>query len=296
MDSAGFLQWVSNRLVPAFKAKYGTKKMVLVLDNARHHHGAEEGGLQLLHYNKALGPNAKHGLTHGGGADQRNLVDLCIECGCPEMRVFRDNELCVFKQDALHKRPSKAKLVKGQQAKGGPSHEELRTGLREWTLGNKPWLLETELQHRFEAMDHRLLFTPPYSPKMQPTELLWRDSKNCTASQWSSKRNPAQAAGDMMDFFHGTEACRKHGKPRLRYGPEQAQQHINKAMSECNAWIDKNGTRLSGVLGRDLKCDSSAAHKEDGSIVACPYGVDMESGVSDEDDEACDGSADANEE
>ena len=38
MDGTMFLRWINNRLVPTFKAVYGNKKLVLVLDNAPYHH------------------------------------------------------------------------------------------------------------------------------------------------------------------------------------------------------------------------------------------------------------------
>ena len=38
MDGTMFLHWLNNRLIPTFKALYGDKKLILVLDNAPYHH------------------------------------------------------------------------------------------------------------------------------------------------------------------------------------------------------------------------------------------------------------------
>ena len=39
MDGEGFKWWLANRLIPAFTARYGPeKKMILVMDNASYHH------------------------------------------------------------------------------------------------------------------------------------------------------------------------------------------------------------------------------------------------------------------
>ena len=38
MDGTMFLKWLKNRLIPTFKALYGRKKLILVLDNAPYHH------------------------------------------------------------------------------------------------------------------------------------------------------------------------------------------------------------------------------------------------------------------
>ena len=38
MNGTMFLKWLKNRLFPTFKALYGNRKLVLVLDNAPYHH------------------------------------------------------------------------------------------------------------------------------------------------------------------------------------------------------------------------------------------------------------------
>ena len=39
MTDSMFMEWLERRLTPAFKAAFGDKKMILVLDNASYHHG-----------------------------------------------------------------------------------------------------------------------------------------------------------------------------------------------------------------------------------------------------------------
>ena len=278
MDGPSFLNWVDKRLLPSFKAKYPGKQMVLVLDNASYHHSARKGGLNLALYNKAGPPNPKSNLE----GDQRNLVDLAKEFECPEIRVLRNEAVHTFTVDSLHKRPNKAGTPGG-----GPTVEELRVGLKEWLLANKPSLLQTELQHKFEALGHRLLFTPPYSPKFQPIELFWRDSKNFAASQWTTSRTPVQVATDMMDFYYGADESRKLKRPCLRHGPEQAGKRVDKAIAECNLWIALNGCRLKGTLDATttdaLKYNAAEEYHDDGSILACPMSTQTEDAVEDDD-------------
>ena len=90
--------------------------------------------------------------------DQRNLVDLAKEFEGPEIRVLRNEAVHAFTQDSLHERPNEAGTL--------------------------------------EALGHRLPFTPPHSPKFQPIELFWWDSKNFAASQWTTGRAPQQVAAD----------------------------------------------------------------------------------------------------
>ena len=45
MDCDVFLMWLDRRMVPAFRAKHGPDKtLILVLDNAPYHHGRHEDG------------------------------------------------------------------------------------------------------------------------------------------------------------------------------------------------------------------------------------------------------------
>jgi hypothetical protein len=42
LNGEKFLQWIRNRLIPAFQSKYKRKTMVLILDNAKYHHARGE--------------------------------------------------------------------------------------------------------------------------------------------------------------------------------------------------------------------------------------------------------------
>ena len=52
MDGTMFLKWINNRLIPTFKAIYGDKKLVLVLDNAPYHHVHPEDSFFASHRTK----------------------------------------------------------------------------------------------------------------------------------------------------------------------------------------------------------------------------------------------------
>jgi len=68
MDSDTFMDWIANRLVPAFEAKYpftedGKKmKMILVMDNAAYHHGMPEGWTNPLQASKQTNLQTLRGL------------------------------------------------------------------------------------------------------------------------------------------------------------------------------------------------------------------------------------------
>ena len=53
MDTDTFLMWLDRRMVPAFRAKHGADKtLVLILDNAPYHHGRHRDGFFCNEHNK----------------------------------------------------------------------------------------------------------------------------------------------------------------------------------------------------------------------------------------------------
>ena len=62
--------WLDRRMVPAFRAKHGPDKtLILVLDNAPYHHGRHEDGFFCTEYNKG------------------EIADKLCELGCERLRV-----------------------------------------------------------------------------------------------------------------------------------------------------------------------------------------------------------------
>ena len=54
MDGDMFILWVRHKLTPTFKKKYPDKKMILVLDNARYHHGRSDAYIAVNELSKYL--------------------------------------------------------------------------------------------------------------------------------------------------------------------------------------------------------------------------------------------------
>ena len=54
MDGVMFQRWVQTKLLPAFEARYGSeKKMILIMDNAPYHHCKKDGYLNLSNMNRS---------------------------------------------------------------------------------------------------------------------------------------------------------------------------------------------------------------------------------------------------
>jgi len=51
------------------------------------------------------------------------------------------------------------------------SLEELKVGFVTYLKGNKPELLECKIEKYLNDRGHKILWTPPYCPELQPIEL-----------------------------------------------------------------------------------------------------------------------------
>ena len=121
-----------------------------------------------------------------------------------------------------------------------------------WLEEHAPKKLMSELEKIFDAQPGwKLVFTPPYEPKFQPIELVWRHSKNEVASDYFPGRSLAQTHESLLRAWYGGERLRPCSE-LYRYGG------ITKAM--CGKWIfeserwmdnfiEKESTRLEGKVG-----------------------------------------------
>ena len=149
MNNKNFMEWVDEKLIPTFKARFPSKKMILVLDNAPYHHCIE------------------YELPTKKG----DIVDYLREHGCEELKVHRaDGSSMRFNVDDDR--------LKGRNKEHTCNLEELRPAALRWFQMNKKEMLESDLVRKFRKEEWHVLFTPPYCPDLQPIELFWAAGKN----------------------------------------------------------------------------------------------------------------------
>ena len=78
-------------------------------------------------------------------------------------------------------------------------------------LKERPHLTRSHLQKVFDQHGYRLIFTPPYTPQLQPIELLWADVKNFVARSTSSSFNAESLQQLVRLGFHGDPARNHEG-------------------------------------------------------------------------------------
>jgi transposase len=174
MDSDNFLKWVNGKLLPTFHKKYPGKKMVLICDNAAYHHKRKLGSFssntkqQLIDLAVKLEvkyidlPFTKLRYNAVMNDDSINNVEP-QECGNVCRVEFNADEMANM---ALSSTP----FV--------PNIDELKLGLLLYIKKHHQDLLECEFEQVMKANGHVVLWTPPYSPDLQPIEMFWAQGKN----------------------------------------------------------------------------------------------------------------------
>jgi transposase len=82
--------------------------------------------------------------------------------------------------------------IDGFQQKASPAKpfistsEELKIGIVQYFKDNRPELLECHVEHYLSNKGHQVLWTPPYSPDLQPIKLFWAAGKNHAANYVAS--------------------------------------------------------------------------------------------------------------
>jgi len=180
MNSTVFMQWVRNRLMPTFRAKYGDRiKMILVLDNARYHHPRHPDWISPSLMTKeqlaawiVSNPRGEKGIT-----------------------IQRDGKDKFFGRAALFQHGGRF----------APTVAELKAWAKADLLSNS----ETNrnlLQKEFDAHSYQIIYTPPYECECQPIELLWAYVKNYVARVMGDDHSVATVTQLTRQGFYGDPA------------------------------------------------------------------------------------------
>ena len=201
MNGTTFLTWVKHRLIPSFKILYPSKKMILVLDNAPYHHAKPANWKN---------PNRMTKLEIGTW-----LVDR----GITQVKLKRDGASRTFGLASL--------FVKG--GKYSPTLEEMQLYMKEY-LDDHPELNRTLLQEEFHKHGYKLIFTPPYTPQVQPIELVWAHVKNYVSRHTTINTKVADLQGIVRSGFYGDEEFSHED-----VGPSLCRRLI----TSCHGWMNK---------------------------------------------------------
>lgn len=212
MNSDNFMLWVERRLIPAIRAKYPDKKAFLVLDNAPYHGGRDENFVD---------PNST---TRSQG-----IEFLRTEAKMSEIVVKRDSGSYTFN------------LARAARTKRGSKHapyaHEIRAAMAEY-LKTRPDLQLSRLQALFEELGWKLIFTPPYTPSLQPIEMVWAYVKWWVREAFRPGRNMKRLLFDIHNGFYGCEEEKGITKAVEGVTEERCAKYISKAHRHMNEFIE----------------------------------------------------------
>jgi len=251
MNEKNFLRWTTERLIPSFEQTYPGKKMILVLDNAPYHHIRADNFIDTLKLNRSDLFNELI-LT-------ADIKTLTVERG------GRDTEM-----DLVKLRNTK------RGSKNAPYNRELQDALKAF-VNEHPEYQEDKLEKLFDSKGFRLIFTPPYTPALQPIELLWAEVKRRVANRFEYGRTIRQTRQQMLDAFYGIEADKEseddegvgldalgENSERKAITKELVCSYIEHSKKACNEFI-KSDNLLKGTLTnlKEVKPSSAQMSQQD---------------------------------
>jgi hypothetical protein len=201
MDSENFMNWVRNKLIPTFDRLHPGKQMVLVCDNAPYHHSRELGSLSSLTKEEVAALCVTHGVEY---LDLPYTDDRYIALGTGEVGnvTIQDagEDYCRIEFD-----PDEAKRSKDSKSPFRPTAMEFKEAVVRYLKDNKPELLECKVEKYLCDLGHSILWTPPYSPDLQPIELFWAAGKNHAAEMNYSGITMNEVVDNLHHGWYGNE-------------------------------------------------------------------------------------------
>ena len=178
-----FLLWVEKKLIPAFRAKYPGRKMVLVMDNAPYHSGRDEGW------------------KSPAVMKREELLAVCQKWGIESIDVVRKGER---RQRGKAELPSAVhrSARKSLTQKPDTRTKEIQASVRRH-LRAHPELKPNRTADMLKAEGGwTVLNTPPLEPECQPIELLWGVVKGQVAASYFRGRMMKETREQLMDAFY----------------------------------------------------------------------------------------------
>jgi transposase len=202
MDDKFFIAWLSNRFIPTFSVKFPNKKCILILDNANYHHAKGED---------YMSPSGT----------KKELIAKLKTLDVPSIKVERDGMRVEMDSSSWSHRKSNI----------APSVKELGDALKV-ELAKHPERQRTEVKKLFDERGWQLIYTPPYTPQVQPIEKVWAYVKHHIASLFTPNRSETILLTHTILAFYGD-------LPHLHSGvtAELCQSLINYSNKWCNQFI-----------------------------------------------------------
>jgi len=127
------------------------------------------------------------------------LTDSRLEFAEDENEFIDDRGDCIridFGPEEQQQTASKSKPLVGNT-------HELKVSFVTYLKEHRPDLLECKVEKTLNEHGHKVLWTPPYCPELQPIELFWAAGKNHAANMFFSKRTMKGTVNHLREGWHG---------------------------------------------------------------------------------------------
>jgi hypothetical protein len=152
------------------------------------------------------------------GGSKKVLIEKLRKLSVQSIMVERDNKRVEFRESQWS----------GRGGKFSPTVKELNEALKV-ELPKHPEFQTTEIQKLFDQEGWQLIYTPPYTPEVQPIEKIWAYVKSIVASHFTPNRTASSLHIDIIMAFYGHPLQDHPGVT-----PEFCQSVITHAFKWCN--------------------------------------------------------------
>ena len=124
-----------------------------------------------------------------------------------------------------------------------PTLEELQVGFAEYLREKNPAALECKVESVLKSEGYDVLWTPPYTPDLQPIEVFWAIGKNRVAANYFAGRSMKETVRQLRDGWYGSSGNNVDVKAANCDGL------YRKTVAAANKRFIPLCPRLSGALG-----------------------------------------------
>lgn len=198
MNSDMFFKWVVDKLVPTFELLHPGKTMILICDNAAYHHKREIGSISSKTKFQLIELCIKYEIEYIDLPmnDFRSLAMSKVDDVLDNVVALADGCRVVFDSELFLERA-------GNNKPFVPTLDELKIGILNYLKHQKPHLLECMVEKYLQDKGHSILWTPPYSPDLQPIELFWAAGKNHARNFVSAKTTMKETVHNVREGWYG---------------------------------------------------------------------------------------------
>lgn len=231
MTDRMFMDWLAHRLTPAFRAVFGDKKMILVLDNAPYHHGYD--------------PEVRVPESNS----KKYNTDLLRKYGAKKITVKRmvhSGDGRTREVDLRFEVPPEGSHFPQARSSNGLSRDEVAKATRVFFKRVHPMKLVERVDAFMQKKGWELIWTPPYMPSFQPIELFWQHGKHYVSFNYATKRTMKDVYVQIREGWYGNP---KWTGQEGGWKEANCQRLVRHAIGNMNEWIKNRDKVLSGEIG-----------------------------------------------